>query len=69
MNLKTCWIKGGRVKSLDAAGISKAAAGFEPLARCDLKTVVLSSVTVKYRIWGLQDGQNLYSGFLGYVNI
>jgi hypothetical protein len=37
------------VENLKASGIRKAAAGIEPLPRCDLESVVLSSVSVQYK--------------------
>ena len=37
------------MEKLDASGIRKAAAGFEPLSRCDVRTVALSSVSIKYK--------------------
>jgi hypothetical protein len=37
------------VENLEASGIRNAAAGIEPLSRCDLQSVVLTSVNVKYK--------------------
>jgi hypothetical protein len=37
------------VENLKASGIRKAAAGIEPLSRCDVQSVVLSSVSVQYK--------------------
>lgn len=37
------------MENLEASGIRNATAGIEPLSRCDVQSVVLSSVSVKYK--------------------
>jgi hypothetical protein len=37
------------VENLEPSGIRNVAAGIEPLSRCDVQPVVLSSLSVKYK--------------------